>query len=123
MQILAAASTTVISAGPNFACTAGRHRVAGRIQAKAKHHEANDNLSNIDERESDVFAAAEPRAPVHHKPHVAGNDESEPRAEEGADEAEQITENGYGLGYDPGERPGGNADADPGPCSDETAAV
>lgn len=76
--MLAAELITVISAGPNLARAAGRHRVAGRIQAEAEHHEANENLSNIDERESDVFAAAEPRAPVHYEPYVAGNDEPEP---------------------------------------------
>lgn len=65
----------------------------------------------------------EPRAPIQIEPHIAGNDESEPRAEEGADEAKQITENRDGLRNHPGECPGGDADADPGSRSDETTAV
>lgn len=123
MKRQSAASTTVIGAGPNFADAAGCHRVAGRIQPEPKHYESDDNLSDVDERESDVFAAAEPRAPIQHEPHIAWNDKSEPRSEQGADEAQQITENRDGLRDDPSQSPGRGTDADPGACSDEATAV
>lgn len=122
-ECIPAASTAVISTTPNLSGAAGSHRGTRRVQPQPKHHEADRHLGGIYKRQSDVSAATEPLAPIQHEPHIAGNDESEPRAEDGADEAEQVTEDRDGLGNNPGQCPGGETDTDPGACSNEATAV
>lgn len=104
----------IASASPGFLLGPRLNNSLNRgPEAEDADEQAHDEQNDIRDKVADLLGAVEPVAPLHPKPEDAGKTVGEPAGEERADKAEQVVEDGDGLGDDHGDGPREEGNGEP----------
>ena len=84
------------------------------VKTKTTHATTNQDDQNVHNSECDLPRRREPLALVDVQPVHTTKTVTEPTSEQGADQTQQIAENGNGIGNDPGNDPASKSNTNPG---------
>lgn len=97
--------------------------LAGNVKAKTTHATTNQNNDHVHNSECNLPRRGEPLALVDMQPVHTTQTVTEPTSEQRANQTQQITEDGNGIGNDPGDNPASKSDANPGANSNHVTLV
>jgi hypothetical protein len=99
------------------------NRLTRDVKTKPTHATTDQHNAHVESGEEDLARRGEPVAPVHVQPVDTGETVTEPGSEQGANQTQQVAEDGDSVGDNPGNDPAGETDENPGAVRGQVAAV